>query len=141
MSENGFALSGKVVVLDDAGRCLLLKRSMESKGNPGKWEFPGGKADPGETFEEALLREVCEETGLEISLTRVAGAAQSIVGQRKIAYLIMEGRLTGGEVCLSAEHDDFVWIPRGELLTVDLPEQFRGFARRYLAEEKKAEGK
>jgi len=136
MTEDGFALSGKVVVLDDGGRCLLLKRSMESKGNPGKWEFPGGKADPGESFEEALLREVREETGLKISLTRVAGAAQSVVGQRKIAYLIMEGRLVDGEVRLSSEHDDFVWIPRGELLTVDLSEQFRGFVRRYLAEEK-----
>ncbi len=40
-----FALSTKVVIRDDAGRCLLLKRALSSKGNPGKWEFPGGKAE------------------------------------------------------------------------------------------------
>ena len=49
-------LSVKIVVRDDAGRCLLLRRSLSSKGNPGKWDFPGGKIDPGESFDEALVR-------------------------------------------------------------------------------------
>ena len=49
-------LSVKIVVRDDAGRCLLLKRSLTSKGNPGKWEFPGGKIDPGESFDRPWSR-------------------------------------------------------------------------------------
>jgi len=63
-----FRLSMKVVILDDMGRILLIQRSMGSRGNPGKWDFPGGKVDQGETFDEALLREVFEETKLKISL-------------------------------------------------------------------------
>ena len=64
MTRKPFVLSAKVVVRDAHGRCLLLKRSMSSKNNRGKWDLPGGKVDAGERFDEALLREVAEETGL-----------------------------------------------------------------------------
>ena len=47
MINKPFALSVKVVIRDQSGRILLLKRSLSSKGSPGKWEFPGGKAEGG----------------------------------------------------------------------------------------------
>lgn len=124
-------LSVKMVVRDDAGRCLLLKRSMNSKGNPGKWEFPGGKIDPGESFDEALLREVVEETGLTISIQGVAGTAESELPTAKLVYLILEGRVESGQVRLSSEHDDYVWVDPRDLPTVDLAAQFRPFAEAY----------
>ena len=126
-----FALSVKVVIRDGACRCLLLKRALTSKGNPGKWEFPGGKAEMGESFDAALLREVTEETGLTILLERVAGAAESEMPTRKVAYLIMEARLESGQVRLSSEHDDFAWVAPEQLPTMDLAEQFQSFARIY----------
>lgn len=130
-AEKPFALSVKVVVRDEAGRCLLLRRSLSSRRNPGKWEFPGGKIDVGETFEEALLREVAEETGLTISLQRVAGAAESELPAMRVAYLILEGRLGSGQVRLSDEHDGYVWVAPRDLPTMDLAEQFRPFAQAY----------
>lgn len=60
MSKKPFALSVKVVIRDGNGRCLLLKRSMSSKWNKAKCDFPGGKVDPGEDFEQAMLCEVAE---------------------------------------------------------------------------------
>ncbi len=129
MINKPFALSVKVVIRDQSGRILLLKRSLSSKGSPGKWEFPGGKAELGEKFDEALLREVSEETGLTIRLTHVAGAAEHELPIRKIAYIIMEGRLESGEVRLSSEHDDYTWITPLELPTFELVEQFAEFAR------------
>ena len=134
MSGKPYALSIKVVIRDRDGRCLLLQRSHNSKGNPGRWEFPGGKVDPGEEFDAALLREVREETGLTISLQRVAGAAESESPAKRVAYLIMEGRLEAGEVCLSEEHEDFTWAAPAELPGLDLSEQFRAFARSYAEE-------
>ncbi len=128
-----FALSVKVVIRDDAGRCLLLKRSLNSKGNPGRWDLPGGKAEMGESFDTALPREVAEETGLTISLERVAGAAESEMPTRKVAYLIMEARLQSGQVRLSSEHDDYAWVKPQDLASVDLAEQFREFAQAYSA--------
>ena len=67
-----FKLSVKVVIRDTEGRCLLLKRSRGARGNPGKWDLPGGKIEAGEDFESAVGREVAEETGLTIALDRVA---------------------------------------------------------------------
>jgi 8-oxo-dGTP diphosphatase len=131
MLAKPFALSIKVVIRDDAGRCLLLKRSLSSKGNPGKWEYPGGKAEIGESFDAALLREVAEETGLTISLQHVAGAAESEMPTRKVAYLIMEARLESGQVCLSSEHDDYAWVAPQVLAEMDLADQFRPFAETY----------
>jgi len=131
LSSKPFTLSVKVVILDQAGRCLLLKRFSHSTGNPGKWDFPGGKADLGERFDEALLREVQEETGLNISLQQVVGATESELPARKVAYLIMEGRLVSGATRLSHEHTVFVWVPVNQLLEMDLVEQFVEFAKAY----------
>ncbi len=125
MPQKPFALSVKVLIRDGAGRCLLLKRSISSKGNPGKWDLPGGKLDPGENLEQALLREAIEETGLTISLTRVLGAAESEAPARRVAYLIFEGRITSGQVKLSEEHEDFSWVAVKDIGKVDIAPQFR----------------
>ena len=125
------SLSAKVVVRDESDRCLLLRRSMSSKGNPGKWDLPGGKVDPGESFEQGLLREVAEETGLTISLQRVLGTAESESPTKRVAYLILEGRLESGQVHLSSEHDEYAWVNRRDLAMVNLAEQFRPFAQAY----------
>ena len=125
------ALSVKAILLDDEGRCLVLKRSMSSKGNPGKWDFPGGKADPGESFDESLLREIAEETGLTATLLNVAGAAQSETPLKRIVYLFMEASASGYDVSKSDEHDDFTWVHVSELPNIDLAEQFLQFAREY----------
>lgn len=126
-----FRLSAKVLVCDDTGRCLLLKRSKNSKGNPGKWDLPGGKVDAGESFDQALLREVFEETGLIISLQRVLAAAEAESPTTRVAYLILEGRLESGQVRLSTEHDEHAWVNRRDMATMDLADQFRPFARAY----------
>lgn len=131
MGEKHFLLSGKVVIRDEDDRCLLLKRSMSSKGNAGKWDLPGGKLEKGENFDEGLLREVAEETSLVIDLEHVAGIAESEMSTKKIVYLILEGRIKSGKVQLSSEHDDYMWIERHKLPMVELCEQFRPFAQKY----------
>jgi 8-oxo-dGTP diphosphatase len=131
MPEKPFRLSVKVIVRDDNGRCLLLKRSLSSKGNPGKWDLPGGKVDPGESFDEGLIREVAEETGLRISLQHVLGAAESESPAWKVVYLILEGRVESGDVRLSSEHDDYTWVDRKDLATVDLASQFKEFGKAF----------
>ena len=129
--QKPFQLSAKVVIHDDSGCCLLLKRSMSSKGNPGKWDLPGGKVDAGENLEQGLPREVAEEGGVTISLQRVLGAAESESPTKRVAYLIFEGLLESGQVCLSSEHDDFAWVDRQNLARVDVVEQFRPFLKAY----------
>jgi 8-oxo-dGTP diphosphatase len=134
MLRKPLRLSVKMVIRDKNGRCLLLKRSMSSKGNPGKWDFPGGKIDAGENFDEALIREVAEETALKISIQRAVGTANSELPTVKVVILILEGRLESGQVRLSSEHDDYVWVDRRELPKLDLCDQFLPFAQAYSQE-------
>lgn len=129
-----FSLSVKAVILDRDGRCLLLKRSSSSRAHVGRWDFPGGKLDHGEDFEAALLREVEEETGLRVRVTRVLGAAESENPAARVAYLLLEARAEPGEVRLSEEHEDHTWVARPNLPRTDLCPQFRRFAREYAGE-------
>ncbi|WP_433544849.1 nucleotide triphosphate diphosphatase NUDT15 [Streptomyces sp. CA-294286] len=63
-----------VIVLDATGRVLL------GLAHNGAWELPGGKVDPGESFEQTAARELAEETGLSVSADTV-----------RIVALVMEG--------------------------------------------------
>ena len=62
------------VIRDDAGRMLLILRGHD----PGKglWSIPGGRIEPGETPEQAVVREVREETGLDVSCGPLLGTAE-----------------------------------------------------------------
>ncbi len=57
-------LVAAVALIDADGRVLLAQRP-EGKSLAGLWEFPGGKVDPGETPEQALIRELQEELGID----------------------------------------------------------------------------
>jgi ADP-ribose pyrophosphatase YjhB (NUDIX family) len=59
------------VVRDDAGRLLLIQRGHDP--HRGLWSLPGGRIEPGESPEEAVVREVREETGLTVSPLRPVG--------------------------------------------------------------------
>jgi ADP-ribose pyrophosphatase YjhB (NUDIX family) len=63
------ATGSAVVLADDSGRVLLLRRAYP----PHDWVLPGGNAEPNESPSETALREVHEETGLEVNLERLTG--------------------------------------------------------------------
>jgi len=134
MQTPAMSLSVKVVVYDSEGRVLLLRRARTCAGNPGKWEFPGGKLEPGESFDAALVREVREETGLEIRLIGSFETCESETSGRKIIYLVMEGATDQTEVVLSEEHDEFRWLSPEQFDTVDFCPQFRRTANRFAQE-------
>ena len=62
------------VIHDETGRMLLILRGHE----PGKglWSIPGGRIEPSESDQQALVREVREETGLEVACGRLLGAVE-----------------------------------------------------------------
>ena len=62
------------IVFDDAGRLLLIRRA-----NPpaqGSWSLPGGRVEPGESSEDAVVRELLEETGLSGTIEREVGSVE-----------------------------------------------------------------
>lgn len=68
MSDRGavpLVLVAAVALVDTDGRVLIARRP-EGKSMAGLWEFPGGKVEPGESPEAALIRELAEELGIEV---------------------------------------------------------------------------
>ncbi len=133
MPNQEYKLSVNIVISNKEGQILLLKRSSTSRFNPGRWDLPGGKIDACEEFQEALKREILEETGLEVSVTGLGGASAAIMNGTHVIFLVMRGEITSDdrEPSVSNEHDDFLWIEPGAISDVDLCEQFRDIILRY----------
>ena len=80
-------LVAAVALVDPDGRVLIAKRP-EGKTLAGLWEFPGGKVDPGETPEQALVRELHEELGIETATSCLAPIAFASHGYEKFHLLM-----------------------------------------------------
>jgi len=118
-----YKLAVKAAIADDAGRCLLIRRSAQSRHFAGQWEWPGGKVDPGEEFAMALVREVREETRLDVEIAGLVGAVHSEMPLVHVILLCLEAGIVGGEIRLSEEHDQSAWVPWAEFPQWDLAEQ------------------
>jgi ADP-ribose pyrophosphatase YjhB (NUDIX family) len=109
-----FFLDPKVatgVVFAYQGGILLVQRAIEPQY--GKWVFPGGYVDRGETLEAAALREVREESGLVVRLTRLLGA-YSFPGN-PVILVAYAGEVTGGTVRIDDESLAARAFPRDEI--------------------------
>ncbi len=104
-----------VVRNSETAKFLLMKRADSKKMMPGKWEFPGGGIDEGETPEEAALRELEEETGLkaEISGSGKPEVIDTEHGELRIFPFLVETKAE--EIVLSREHTERLWIRKEEL--------------------------
>ena len=101
------------VVLDGAGQVVLVHRPRYDD-----WTLPKGKLDPGESFEQAALREVEEETGVRARLVRELPqvAYTDAKGRPKLVrYWLMEVEQDPGFVA-NDEVDELRWLEPGEAL-------------------------
>ena len=68
--KRDYGLTMRGIIKNDKGEILVLKRHPKSRTDPDTWELPGGKVENGEFFDDALVREIKEETNLEVELLR-----------------------------------------------------------------------
>jgi 8-oxo-dGTP diphosphatase len=137
MSNKKFGLSVRAIIKDQQGRCLLVRRSNLCKHFAGKWEWPGGTANQGETFVQTLVREVSEETGLEVQPRKFVGAFEMDLTTFAAVVICMEADITGGEFKLSPEHTDSCWVPVEDIFNYDLLDAMRDLAKHYIQGDKR----
>ena len=101
-------------------KILLLKVRSNSGHDAGKWEIPGGKIKKGEFFDEALIREVKEETDLDVKVGDFCEAVQDDYPHKRTVQLIMYSKDISGEVKISDEHDDWMWASLDEIKSLDI---------------------
>jgi len=105
------------------GRVLAARRTSPAAA-AGRWEFPGGKVEPGETPEAALAREVTEELGCRVEVTGWLAGEVPISAAHTLAVALAS--LVDGEP-RPVEHDLVRWLAAGELDDVDWLEADRPF--------------
>lgn len=107
--------SSHVVLIDD-DKILLLRRSEDDEWMPGKWCFPGGTLEKGETLEDGLIREVKEETNLDIKKINIHYIPLTSYDYTHAFYFCTK---FSGEFKVNAngvvEHEEGQWFKRDEI--------------------------
>lgn len=102
---------------------VLVCRKKSGLSNAGLWEFPGGKRDPGESLEQALVREVAEELSVHIDVSQLQGSSLGHVshraGSRNIELHCFMVSNWQGEFVLT-DHDKIKWCSMAELKCLEL---------------------
>jgi len=122
--EKPFGLAVSALIHDAAGRFLMLKRAGTCAHFAGEWETPGGKVSLGESFDVALLREVKEESGLDIVLEAAAGVTEFEIERLRVVLLHMRARAVSTSVTLSDEHTEYAWLRPDEFDGVTICPKF-----------------
>lgn len=116
-----FYLAGHALICKD-DEYLVMRRSTKNDYMPLKWDLPGGTIEAGETVEQGLLREVKEETGLEIRVGRALYIYTNLsqLPDRQTFQSVYLCNYVLGEVKTDPlEHDDHAWLDREQLRQVD----------------------
>jgi len=108
-------------VIETDGRILIAKRK-QGKMHSGKWEFPGGTLEEGETPEQCLKRELLEELALITDVgDLICTSEYSYTPEFTIKLLVYRTTIISGSFDLHA-HDEIRWVKPADLFTYDFPE-------------------
>lgn len=120
-TERNRLLVTAAALIDADGRVLLQQRP-EGKPMAGLWEFPGGKVEPGETPEEALIRELREELGIETHKSCLAPVtfASEPLGDRDLLLLLYVCRKWSGIPRLH-HASAMQWVRPHEMFSLPMP--------------------
>ena len=132
---NSVVPSASAIVTDELGRILLIKRRDNEL-----WALPGGGHDIGETIEQTAIREVKEETGLDVEIVALTGiytdpahvVAFSNGEVRQQFSLCFTTRQKGGTLAIDHESTDIAWTSPDDIGTINMHPSMRLRISHYL---------
>lgn len=123
---------GAVIICN--GEILIEKRKSEP--GRGKWSIPGGLVELGENITETVVREVKEETGLDVEKPELIDIVDDIIrdenGEIKYHFVIVDYfvKVKGGNVKASSDAEELRWVPLDEVEKYNLTKTFRVFLQK-----------
>jgi ADP-ribose pyrophosphatase YjhB (NUDIX family) len=122
-APNSLVVATTAVVTDDAGRILLQRRT-----DSGNWALPGGGMEISESLADSVVREVKEETGLDVEVTGLVGTytdPRHIIAYtdgevRRQFNICYTARVTGGQLAISDESTELRFIDPAELDSIPM---------------------
>jgi 8-oxo-dGTP diphosphatase len=114
------------VIIDDK-KVLLVKRSKNDSHRAGEWEFPGGELEANEDLRGGLMREILEETGINIKIGLPVYISDLVLKEQGIRYILVyilcKTVDANPKIILSSEHTDYKWIDVESVKKRDFPEE------------------
>ena len=116
----GYGLTVRGVIKNSDGEILIVKRHPKSRTDPEMWELPGGKVEMGEHFADALVREIKEETDLDVEVGDFCEAVQNDYSHKRTVQLMMYLEDAKGNEKISEEHTGFMWASLEKIKTLEI---------------------
>ena len=116
-------------LIEKSGKILLARRKA-GKHMGEKWEFPGGKIDPGESPQQALSRELAEEFSIEVQIGEYLGSTEFRQGEIELEIRLYRAKHLAGTFTLH-EHEEIRWVAPKEVESYDLVDSDRKLFRDY----------
>jgi 8-oxo-dGTP diphosphatase len=112
----------KALIFDNDQRILVLRRSSTHPRFAYHWDFPGGEVEVHEKPDEAVMREIYEETRLRVGLGNLQ-LVHTEQASEHWRYTVFSVQLHGSRpgITLSREHDRYEWLTKDALLAQDIP--------------------
>lgn len=101
------------IIWNARGEVLLIRRDRPPRA--GEWSLPGGKVEPGESLQDALTREVREETGLAIAIQALVAVVELKDASRHYELHDFTARHVSGEARAGSDAAEARWVPPGDL--------------------------
>ena len=128
---------GASAIIIRGDRVLLIRRGNDP--DRGRWSIPGGAVELGETLQQAVLREVREECGLDVEIGDIVNVYDLIIpdgeGRIRFHYVLIHfvAHYRGGEPTPASDALEMTWASEEELPQLDMPDRIRQAISKVLA--------